>query len=145
MSIKYFNLLDGSLEFHDQKLIIFDQAKRNRITFLLMTIGGLIYSIVTTIKGYKYHDNGEIWVGLILTILWILASIYRRKQFQKVENEIFLSDISRVTFSIDKFDGSTLAKIMTKNNQQRRIKIIQEGDQDFDFKNLLVENNIKID
>ena len=145
MSIKYFNLLDGSLEFLYQKLIIFDQAKRNRITFLLMTIGGLIYSIVTTIKGYKYHDNGNFWFGLILTIIWILTSIYRRKQFQKVENEIFLSDISRVTFSIDKFDGSTLAKIMTKNNQQRRIKIIQEGDQDFDFKNLLVENNIKID
>jgi hypothetical protein len=145
MDIKYFNLIDGSLEFYDKKILIFDKARRNRIAIWLVTIGGLTYSIVTLIKGYRLHDNENLWFGLILTILWILISIFRRKQFQKIENEIFLSNINRVTFSIDKFDGSIVAKIMTKNNLQRRIKIVQEDNQDFEFKNLLVEHKIKID
>lgn len=145
MDIKHFNLIDGSLEFYEKKVLIFDKARRNQIVNWIAAIGGLTYSIATLIRGYRLHDNENLWFGLILTILWILFLIFRRQQFQKIENEIFLSNINRVTFSINKFDGSIVAKIRTKNNLQRRIKIAQEGNQDFEFKNLLVEHKIKID
>lgn len=71
MSSKYFNLFDGSLEFRDDKIIIFDKANRNRISMWFITVASLIYSITTTIKGYKRHDNGDFWFGLILTIVWM--------------------------------------------------------------------------
>ena len=145
MTIKYFKLFDGSLEFHIDKIIIFDKARRNRISLWLTTITFLIYSSVTLIKGYKRHDDGELWLGIILTTLWTIVSIFRRKEFQKVENEIFLSNINQVKFSIDKLDGSSVTKILTKNGLQRKIKIVQEDNQDFLFRNMLIDNKISVD
>ncbi|MDE3236791.1 MAG: hypothetical protein KGO81_12610 [Bacteroidota bacterium] len=145
MTIKHFNLIDGSLEFHDDKLVIFDKARRNRISLWLASILFLFYSTVTMTKGYRRHDNEGFWFGLILTMLWILISIFRRKEFQKVENEVLLSNINHVVFSIDKNDGNIIAKILTKNNLQRKIKIIKEDNQDFGFKNLLIDHKINVD
>ncbi|MBN8835634.1 MAG: hypothetical protein J0I09_00090, partial [Sphingobacteriia bacterium] len=83
MDIKYFNLFDGSLEFHSDKIIIFDKAKRNRIFLLVGVISGLIYSTTTLLRGYRQNDNLLILFGLILTISWTITSILRRKEFQK--------------------------------------------------------------
>lgn len=145
MSIQYFNLFDGSLEFHNDRLIIFDKAKRNRTLILLTAISFLFSSITICINGYKRHDNEGLLFGLTLTTIWIIVLIFRRKEFQKVENEIFLSNINHVTFSIDKLDGSIVANVLTKNGLQRKIKILQDDNQGFAFKNLLVDNKIKVD
>jgi len=145
MGIKYFNLVDGSLEFQEEKILIFDKARRNQISTLLVTIGGLIYSAATMIKGVRLKENGNLWFGLILTVIWVLILIFNRKRFQKIDNEIFLSEIDMVTFSSNKVDGSTIANIMTKKNLKRKIKIVPEDNQDIDFKNLLTAHHIKID
>ena len=36
METKYFNLTDGSLEFYEEKLIIFDKAKRENISKIFL-------------------------------------------------------------------------------------------------------------
>ena len=45
MAIHYFTLTEGVLELHDEKLVIFDRAKRDRISNLLVPIGALLYSV----------------------------------------------------------------------------------------------------
>ena len=145
MIIKYFNLFDGSLEFHDDKIIIFDKAEKRRISRFLSIITCLIYSITTLIRGYQRHDNINLWFGLILTVIWCLVIILERKEFQRQEREILLSNINQVKFSIDRLDGSVIAKILKTNGSQRKIKLTQEYNQDFDFKNLLLEHKIRID
>lgn len=145
MGIKYFNLVDGSLEFHENKIVIFDKASRNRISLILITISFLFYSSVMTFKGYKKNDNDLLWFGIIMTILWGLVSFFRRAEFQKVQNEILLSSIDQVKFSVDRINGNMIGKIIFQSGQQRKIQLVREDNQDLDFKNLLIDHKIKIE
>ncbi len=145
MSIQYFNLYDGSLEFTGDKLIIFDNAKRNRNIFIISVTSSLIYSITTIINGHRRNDNDFFWFGVGLTVIWILLLIFKGKEFHKVENEILLSNVNKVKFSIDRFDGNIIAKILYKNNSLRKIKIVKEENQDRYFKALLNEHKINIE
>jgi|688.fasta_scaffold64756_7 hypothetical protein len=145
MGIKYFNLVDGSLEFHENKIVIFDKASRNRISLILITISFLFYSSVMTFKGYKKNDNDLLWFGIIMTILWVLVSFFRRAEFQKVQNEILLSSIDQVKFSVDRINGNMIGKIIFQSGQQRKIQLVREDNQDLDFKNLLIDHKIKIE
>lgn len=145
MATKYFNLTDGSLEFHENKLVIFDKAKRERISLIFLVISTLLYSTATTIKGIRLKDYENFYFGLALTLFWIIAIIIRRNDFFKVSNEYLLKDIRYVKFSINKIEGSIIARIFTKNNRQRKIKMVQENNQDFDLKNLFLEHQISVD
>lgn len=145
MTVKYFNLSDGSLEFNESKLIIFDNAKRDRVLNLLVIFFSLTYAIVTMLRGYKQHDTGVFYFGLGLTLIWLTIVAFRHREFQKIENEIPISDINHVRFSMGKFDGLTIARIFTKKGLQRKIKIVREDNQDFYFKDLLVDNKINVD
>lgn len=145
MRVKYFNLSDGSLEFNESKLIIFDNAKRNRVLNLLVIFFSLAYAILTMLRGYRQHDTGSFYFGLVLTLIWLIIIIFRHREFHKIENEIPISDIKQVRFSMGKFDGLTIARIFTKKGLQRKIKIIREDNQDLYFRDLLVDNKIIVD
>lgn len=69
MAINYFTLTEGVLELHDEKLVIFDNAKRDRVSHLVSTIGILLYSLGFMFRGYKDNDNLFIYIGIILAII----------------------------------------------------------------------------
>ncbi|MDE3235495.1 MAG: hypothetical protein KGO81_06025 [Bacteroidota bacterium] len=144
MNVKYFNLYDGVLEFHAKKLVILDKAKQHRTILILLSITSLTFAISTSIKGSRHHDTFDLYFGLCLTLIWLSGILYRWKDIVSVENEIFISDVKQVKFSTDKLTGCTVAKINTKNNRRRKIKLVNEYNQDFEFRNLLMENGINI-
>ena len=45
---------------------------------------------------------------------------------------------------MNKINVELIAKIFTKNNRQRKIKIVQEDNQDFKLKNLFLEHAISV-
>lgn len=139
MAITYFNLTDGSLEFHENKLVISDKAKRDRTLLYVLIFSCTPYPILTAIKGFRHNDYDDFYFGLTLTFIWFLIIFIRRNDFFKVNNEYLLTDISHVKFSMNKINGELIAKLFTKNNRQRKIKIVQEDNQDFKLKNLFLE------
>ena len=145
MGTKYFNLTDGSLEFNEEKLIIFDNAKRDRKIRILNFISVLILSTTYLIRGIKHDDNEVLCLGIVTTSIWVLIIISERNQFYKISNEYQLNDIKHVKFSINKLDDSKIVIITTKTHRKRRIKLVNENNQDFDLQNLFIEHQISVD
>jgi hypothetical protein len=145
METKYFNLTDGSLEFNDEKLIIFDKAKRERISNIFHNISFLILSISYLTRGLIHDDNELLCFGIVLTPLYVVLIIADRNIFYKISNEYQLNDIKHVKFSINKLDNSIIATLLTKKNRKRRIKLVNENNQDFVLQNLLIEHHISVD
>ena len=145
METKYFNLTDGSLEFYEEKLIIFDKAKRENISNIFLSISFLLLSTSYLIRGIKHNDNEVLWFGIVTTSIWVLTIISERNQFYKFSNEYQLNDIKHVKFSINKLDDSKIVIITTKTNRKRRIKLVNENNQDFVLHNLFLEHQISVD
>lgn len=142
MDIKYFKLTDGSIEFHDDKLLIFDKAKQDRKSILLITFANLLLCISFLLKWIETKKWFELILGLFLLISSILLLIKWFKEFKIIDKEIQFTNIDRVRFSILKFDRTRIAQIMTKDNHIRRIKLGQINNQE--LKDLLIEHNIEV-
>ena len=143
MAINYFTLTEGVLELHDEKLVIFDSAKRDRISNLLVTIGGVVYSVGFIIRGYKDKENLVIYTGIGLAIFFISFLIIKKDELQRIDNEIYLKDISEVSFKEGK-DDTTIAKIMKRKKRTRKIVIENRENLASQFKSNLKDLNIKV-
>lgn len=145
-NIKYFNLTDGSLEFHENKLVIFDKAESDRKSNLFLSISQILLSLSFLFKGIRTNDNEILYFGIFLSIIWsALIIIKRRHIFFRISNEYKIKDIHHVKVSMDKYEGSIIALLFTKAHRQRRIKLVNENNQDFVMKNLLIKYEIPID
>lgn len=145
METKYFNLTDGSLEFNDKKLIIFDKEKGNNYSLIATFISMILMSISHISRGLRKNDNTSLFFGIFCSLIWVLGIFKSKYVFFKVENEYQLNDIKHVNFSINKMDNSIIATLFTKKNRKRRIKLVNENNQDFILQNLFLEHQISVD
>lgn len=143
MAINYFTLTEGVLELHDEKLVIFDSAKKDRISNLLVTIGGVVYSVGFIIRGYKDNENLVVYTGIGLAIFFISFLIIRKDELQGIDNEIYLKDISEVCFKKGR-DDTTIATITMRKNRTRKVNIENLDNLPDQFKDNLNELNIKV-
>lgn len=130
------------MEFYEDKLLIFDRAKRERRSYLFLAAFGLFLGVSFILSGWRHHDV-RLYTGIALIFLWIIVLIVRRKALQKVYNDLSLKDIDKVTFSTDKIQGNPIAMVKMKNKGQRKIRLSKKDNQDVEFKDLLIEHNIK--
>ncbi len=144
MDIQYFTLTEGVLELHMDKLVINDNAKKNRFSHLIIMIGLLIYAVGFMFRGYKDNDNSLFAIGIILALMEIFFFIKRKDEMQRIDNEIYLKDISKVSF-IDGKENTEVATIMTRKKNRRRKVIIEKTDNlPNRFKSNLKDLNIKV-
>ena len=143
MDISYFTLSDGVLELHNDKLVIADNAKRNRFSTLAVTIGALIYSIGCLFRGVKDNDNEWLYFGIFLSLFWIFSLIFGKKIYGRIDNEIYLNDISEVSFKGWKKD-TTIATIKTLSKRFRRVNIENIDNLPDLFRDKIQKLNIKV-
>lgn len=145
MTIQYFTLDDGVLELHGEKLVIFDKAKRKKLLGRINTIFGIIYSVSCIGIGFKKNDNDWLIFGFLLLLLWMIIIISKttKRNFEAVDNEINLKDISEVTFKTSKTGLTTVGEIKTKQNKIRQILISKTDLQDLKLQEELSKLNIE--
>lgn len=143
MSIKYFTLTEGVLELHSDKLVIFDDAKRNRFSNILVSVSGFLYALASIIRGYKDKEDWWFYFGIVLSLFWIFFFIIRKDEFHRIDDEIYLNDILEVSFKGGR-NNTTIGTILTREKRIR--KIIMENNENLanQFKNNLKELNIKV-
>src|SRR5665647_120855 len=77
-----FKLKKGEILFDEDKIIITDDAKKQKWMLSLIISFGTIYAIETFLKYFKTGDNFDFWYGLIIglvgiftLIMWLLRSV----------------------------------------------------------------------
>ena len=141
-TINYFTLTTGVLELHFDKIVIFDDTKKNHSSRLLNTALIFLYGVGSIYHGVKYKDDFSLYFGIIISILSIFF-ILKRNEFKKVDDEINLKDISAVSFK-DFKDHTIIAEILTDKKSAREIIIENNDNIAIRFMNKLKELNINV-
>ena len=141
-TINYFTLTTGVLELHFARIVIFDDAKKNHLSKMVTTVLGFLYAVASIFHGVKHNDNFSLYFGITLFLLLIFF-IIKRNEFKRVDNEINLKDISKVTFKEFR-DDTVIAKIITRQKRIREITIDNNDNIAIQFMRKLKELNINV-
>ena len=120
-----FNLSDGFIEIKEDNLVIHDKAKKDKLLFLLSTLGTILLSLSMIYKWTKTDDKYYLIIGLILLIpnLALLWKWY--KEFTFIKNSIELRDIIYFKLVNIKFSDNKVGLFKTNEKTFRRVKISQ--------------------
>ncbi len=118
-----FSLSDGIIEVSDEKLIITDKAKNDRLLLLLTSMITIMLSFSIIYKWFIARETYYLVVGSILLIpnIGLLWKWY--KEFRFVESTIKFSDILKFQIVNIKFSGTKVGLIQLKNLKVRRVKM----------------------
>lgn len=118
-----FSLSDGIIEVSDEKLIITDKAKNDRLLLLVTSMITIMLSLSIIYKWFIARETYYLVVGSILLIpnIGLLWKWY--KEFRFVESTIKFSDILKLQIVNIKFSGTKVGLIQLKNLKVRRVKM----------------------
>ncbi|MHB9142616.1 MAG: hypothetical protein ACYC25_12145 [Paludibacter sp.] len=112
-----FKLKKGEILFDEDKIIIKDDAKKQKWMLSLIICFGTIYGIETFLKYFKTGDNFDFWYGLIIgsvgiltLIIWLLRS---------VRSKISLDEVK--SMNVRQRNRNKFLDIKLKNNRLRRV------------------------
>ena len=136
--IMTFPLSDGIMEVSNEKLIITDNAKKDRILLLLTSIASILLALTLIYK--STITNLVVGSILLITNIGLLWKWY--KEFRFVEPIVKFSDIIKFKMINIKFSGTKVGLIQLENNKVRRIKM--EHKDLLELKNFMEANNIQV-
>lgn len=118
-----FSLSDGIIEVSDEKIIITDKAKNDRLLLLVTSMITIMLSLSIIYKWFIARETYYLVVGSILLIpnIGLLWKWY--KEFRFVESTIKFSDILKLQIVNIKFSGTKVGLIQLKNLKVRRVKM----------------------
>ena len=103
--------------FDEDKIIIKDDAKKQKWMLSLIICLGTIYGIATFLKYFKTGDNFDFWYGLIIGLVGILTLILWL--LRSVRSEISLNEVK--SMKVRQRNGNKFLDINLKNNRLRRV------------------------
>lgn len=118
-----FKLKKGEILFDDDKIIITDDARKQKWIVSLMILLPAIYAILTFLKSYKTGDQFDFWYGLLLSFLCIPALTLLL--LRSVRSEISLSDVKSIRIK-QRFRNIFL-DIKLTSNRLRRVSEITDS------------------
>ena len=112
-----FKLKKGEILFDEDKIIIKDDAKKQKWMLSLILCLGIILGIETFLKYFKTGDNFDFWFGLIIGLIGILTLIIWL--LRSVRSEIFFNEVK--SMKVRQINGNKFLDINLKNNRLRRV------------------------
>jgi len=112
-----FKLKKGEILFDEDKIIINDDAKKQKWMLSLIICFGTIYGFETFLKYFKTGDNFDFWYGLIIGLVGILTLILWL--LRSVRSEISLDEVK--SMKVRHRNGNKFLDINLKNNRLRRV------------------------
>ena len=112
-----FKLKKGEILFEEDKIIINDDAKKQKWMLSLIICLGTIYGIETFLKYFKTGYNFDFWYGLIIGLVGILTLIIWL--LRSVRSEISLDEVK--SMKVRQRNGNKFLDINLKNNRLRRV------------------------
>ena len=115
-----FKLKKGEILFDENKIIIKDDAKKQKWIFTAILCLGIIYGFLTFLKYYKTGDQFDVWFGLLIAVLDIL--ILTVWLLRSVRSEISLSEVKSMKLK-QRFNNKFLDIRLNTNRLRRVIRV----------------------
>lgn len=111
-----FKLKNGEILFQDDKIIIIDDAKKQRYMQLFSSSIWTVYGIISVFRYLKTNDQFLLWLAIIgiLHFVILIPNLLRSNQ-----SEILFDNIKSLKFNL-RF-GRGFLDIKLKNNRLRRV------------------------
>lgn len=120
-----FKLKNGDILFDEDKIIIHDDARKQKWIVLFMILLPVIYAVSIFLKSYKTGSLFDFWYGLILSLLGapFLTILFLRS----VRREIHLKDVK--SMKIKQRFGNPHLDIKLNSNRLRRVNDLQNAEE----------------
>ncbi|MBN9350043.1 MAG: hypothetical protein J0H55_05095 [Chitinophagaceae bacterium] len=141
----FFELVGGSLEFQNTKLIITDKENAKRNLWIISAVCFVIISLAFIVSGRRDNDPLFFYLGIttVLVEALVIYRAFRKKRFARIDDRIFLNDI-RGTSLKKSNNGETIAvRLFTNKKRERQFVIANEDGQYSKFKALLQKHQIE--
>ena len=133
-----FKLEKGEILFDEEKIIIKDDAKKQKWLSLLIVCMGIMNLILISLKSYKNGEQLRFWFELIIILIGIL--LLTILLLRSVRSEISLNDVKSMRIKQGLFSNNFL-DIKLINNRLRRVINVKNAKElekyiatNFDFK-----------
>jgi hypothetical protein len=114
MDNRTFLLTDGNIVFDSDRLLISDNARRDRLLMIINSTISIMLALSFCFKGQKNEDNFYLILGLILLVVNLALLVKWYKEFRCVDNTIELVDIVNVKWVDIKFSETKVCLIKPK-------------------------------
>ena len=118
-----FKLKKGEILFDEDKIIIEDDAKKQKWIFTAILCLGIIYGFSSFLKYYKTGDQFDVWFGLLIAVLDIL--ILTIWLLRSVKSEISLKEVKSIKLK-QRFNNKFL-DIRLETNRLRRVSRVENA------------------
>lgn len=112
-----FRLKKGEILFDEDKIIINDDAKKQKWMLSLILCSGTLIGIMSFLRYFKTGNQFDFWYGLIIGVLGIL--VLTMWLLRSVRSEISLKEVKSMKLK-QRFNNKFL-DIKLKNNRLRRV------------------------
>ena len=120
-----FKLKKGEILFDKDKIIITDDAKKQKWILTAILCFGVIYGFLTLLRYYKSGDQTFLWFGLLICLLNILVLI--PWLLRSTRSQITLDEVKSI--NVRQRNGNKFLDINLKNNRLRRVIRVDNSDE----------------
>ncbi|MEI7828429.1 MAG: hypothetical protein WCI31_01595 [Prolixibacteraceae bacterium] len=120
-----FALKKGTLVFNDGKIIITDNAKRQKWYRLVTSGMWTFYGALSVLRYFKTGDQYLLWTGLFIGIAHF--GIFVAFLFRSVQSEVALKDVK--SMKLKSPFGDVFLDIKLNNNRIRRVSQVENEDE----------------
>jgi len=118
-----FKIAKGEILFDNDKIIIKDDARKQKWMSSLLIFLPIVYAIRIFVRSYQTGDQFDYWYGLIIGLLGLLLLIM--VLLGSVRNEIPLKEVKLIKLK-QRF-GNKILFIKLKNNRIRKVSEIDNS------------------
>lgn len=122
--IQTFKLKKGEISFDRDKIIIFDNARKQKRKTLLTSTSWTFFGIMSVLRYMQTGDHFLLWTGLIIGIGHFLKIIFTL--LRTVQNEISLKEVKSI--KVKQRLGNKFLDINLKTNRPRRVFHVENSD-----------------
>ncbi len=144
MAYKYFSLQDGSMELHNDRIVLDDEAVKRYWNGIIMRSFLLFNGLVYLFRGWKQEDEVLVYLGALHVVVVGLSMLFQYKEMVRPAKEILLQDIVQVSLRYDKWQNKHDLLLQLKNGRVRRVQFLVDRGQYAQLQTNLSEKGISL-
>lgn len=144
MAVHYFSLTDGSMEVHEDRIVIEDDFKKRQFALLAPLSFFLVMSFVNILRGFSKNSSDDKIMGLLYAALVFIVLLFRYKDLYPIRNDFSVKEVESIKFIWNRIGRDCEMILYLNNGRTRRVALWKDQYEISKLKNLLAAKGILI-